>query len=1556
MSMINELTREEILMIEMLTYLDEDVANAAKDGKNETKVKFYKINEEHKNRTIGEILETFDDGAIANLQSHSENICGADLNGQEWADIIRYIKNSESLSNLTLVDMYIDENPYHLATDENGKEYPYPLGLCFDDGENALVAFKGTTGPTEWKDNADAAVVVETDTQKAAYDFVDKVANTYSNITVTGHSKGANKAMYSTIRCGNVERCVCFDGEGFSDKFISAYSSEIISRASKITNISLSSDFVHILLTQIPGSNQLYVRGYGVKGAGENHSPNSFFKTNGNYDRLNDLIEGIEKESYGALDYFGALKLAYARYGEEHINEYLKGDLVLKYTSLTDISPVFEYEDEREEVKKLHELAQYLVSHGQESERIIEYVGNILPSLVVGFNLNFSEAKPEDKRKAILSDETALVKLVGRVLCFITENDLNVSYISDLLEAFNIEGIGFWKSIFLSIGLNNLTEDHYDQDGFVKWAAWKFKVDDSLGKYISKSKFESLWKSIQLEYLNLKYDSIKWHDDKLFIKEINDLCKLANSDFIKSLNDINWDLSELKFIQSEEKLLEILNEKALDFGALVVLADNYYDVRFALYESYREKISGLLTQKGYTLQLGNGEDNDITVSKDKIVVYGGTGTDIIYGKSDSDNVLLGGDDKDTIYGGYSDDIIYGGSGKDIINGGDGNDTLYGESGDDTYIFSKEIYGNSINHGVSDDHDIVFDKYGDNSVYFKNVPTDLDSFMNVISFEKNGKDLVIKAKQTGASMTLKQFYDHNQNFDFVIDGISDRYIIDENMNFKKKPSSGGGSNNPIGGIIDSIIHDFPTDFDTAGKTQPPRDPLIIDLNGDGVNTTTVEDGVHFDIDNNGFAEKTAWIDTIDGFLVYNRDENPRVTNGSELFSDQVIFPDGNKSTDGFEVLSSFNTYTEDENDIEKDGWINEHDAEFDELRVWIDKNHDGITWMPAEGQEEDPELKELYTLDELGITSISTKYRIISSEDDENKKIEADVIMNGKKTTISEHWFEASSFDTQELHTEGIDNDLTSFGSLHSISYALENDKYGYLSQLINSFRRSDDYIEKRVLSKKILYYISGAENIPSNSRGEFIDARDLHVIETIMGVDKFVGADGSNNPNTNAATILRDMFEKFEELYFNILNQDSSISNTIELISVTLDENGAVALDMEEIERLVSDLTDTKGSSDDLICSICSLLKVFDTAHKTTYLSQFISLHPESAETIDNFNNKKIILGTEYKDELNGTTEGELFWADDDNDIINASSGNDIIYGGDGNDTLYGEDGNDVLCGGEGNDTLNGGAGNDTYYIEANHGNDIIRDKEGDNKIIFADGLSMDDYDMSIDARKGFVLTHKETEETIGLRDFITNPLDYDFISGNESITDNIGGGNREIFNGTAEDDVIEGGDGFNIFYVGAGDDVLNGGKDMDFMYGGDGNDTLNGRNGLNVLFGEGGDDTLYAGDDGSYLSGGDGNDMIYGGGGADVLDGGKGDDYLQGDHGDNTYIYGKNYGNDVINASSDNNTILIKDYTTRDMKLSRNIHNDLIMRFGGNDRKRQPHPAPPKNKMSRGT
>lgn len=260
-----------------------------------------------------------------------------------------------------------------------------------------------------------------------------------------------------------------------------------------------------------------------------------------------------------------------------------------------------------------------------------------------------------------------------------------------------------------------------------------------------------------------------------------------------------------------------------------------------------------------------------------------------------------------------------------------------------------------------------------------------------------------------------------------------------------------------------------------------------------------------------------------------------------------------------------------------------------------------------------------------------------------------------------------------------------------------------------------------------------------------------------------------------------------------------------------------------------------------------------------------------------------------------------------------------------------------MIFGGTGDDTMNGGDGNDSYYIDANHGNDVIRDTKGENKLYFTDGLSVEDYEASINAKLGFVLTNKETGETVSLPDFLTNPLNYNFnFEGGSDTEESIT--NREVFEGTAADDYLETGDGFNISYGGDGDDTLAGGKDIDFMYGGNGDDLVLGRNGVNVLFGEEGNDTIYDGDHGSYLNGGNGDDMLYGGGGADVLDGGAGNDYLQADHGNDTYIFGKGYDTDTIHASSDVNTIVIKGYDASSMINTRNAHNDLIIHFGSED------------------
>ena len=44
------------------------------------------------------------------------------------------------------------------------------------------------------------------------------------------------------------------------------------------------------------------------------------------------------------------------------------------------------------------------------------------------------------------------------------------------------------------------------------------------------------------------------------------------------------------------------------------------------------------------------------------------------------------------------------------------------------------------------------------------------------------------------------------------------------------------------------------------------PIILDLNGDGIATTSLKNGVYFDHDGNGLSEQTAWVNGQDGLLV------------------------------------------------------------------------------------------------------------------------------------------------------------------------------------------------------------------------------------------------------------------------------------------------------------------------------------------------------------------------------------------------------------------------------------------------------------------------------------------------------------------------------------------------------------------------------------------------------------------------------------------------------------------------------------------------------------------
>ena len=551
-------------------------------------------------------------------------------------------------------------------------------------------------------------------------------------------------------------------------------------------------------------------------------------------------------------------------------------------------------------------------------------------------------------------------------------------------------------------------------------------------------------------------------------------------------------------------------------------------------------------------------------------------------------------------------------------------------------------------------------------------------------------------------------------------------------------------------IDEVIkeiHGESDDYDKAGKAQPPRDPLIIDLGETGIELRSLEHGVNFDLDNNGFAEKTAWIGTEDGFLALDRNGNGSIDNGGELFGDQVILKDGSKSESGFEALAEL--------DDNGDGVIDHNDTVWNDLRVWIDANHNGIS-----------DSGELKTLNELGVVNISLDVTKEENVDTATGTMEAEFAMvtfaDGTERKISEFWFPVNTSDTTQTGGDG--EIVETKGNVPDITLAIEADKTGTLAVLYKKYCLSEDFVEKRFLSKQILYFITDSTDISPNSRGGNIDARDLHVIETFMGRE-LVGV-GGTNPNSNAANILKKLYISLENIFFSDLNVESQDSFYINMIFVSEDEQGNKIVDFTFLNAILEMEIATGENVEGNLYSIGSYLSLFDEAYDTNAFSEFSTYYkavsPQYADILELSKSGTTYLATNDNDTYRGTGNNDFIFGLDGNDILNGASGIDIIHGnngndqisgGVGNDMLYGDSGNDTLDGGTGNDTLKGGYGDDTYIFAKGYGNDTIIDSDGLNTLRFK-GIKPSDILVNGTDEYDATITIKGTNDTLVIKDF----------------------------------------------------------------------------------------------------------------------------------------------------------------------------------------------------------
>jgi len=183
----------------------------------------------------------------------------------------------------------------------------------------------------------------------------------------------------------------------------------------------------------------------------------------------------------------------------------------------------------------------------------------------------------------------------------------------------------------------------------------------------------------------------------------------------------------------------------------------------------------------------------------------------------------------------------------------------------------------------------------------------------------------------------------------------------------------------------------TQFDALSMDQimglGSNTPLVLDLNGDGVRTLGINAGVQFDLNANGTKEHVGWVSSEDGLLAIDLNGNKTIDNGSELFGDSTLMPNGQKATDGFQALRAF--------DSNNDGVINSSDKIYAELKVWKDLNSNGIT-----------DDGELNSIEALGVESINLAATTVSKVDNNNaiNLTSTAVSKAGVSSEVSDVWF------------------------------------------------------------------------------------------------------------------------------------------------------------------------------------------------------------------------------------------------------------------------------------------------------------------------------------------------------------------------------------------------------------------------------------------------------------------------------------------------------------------------------------------------------------------------
>ncbi len=651
----------------------------------------------------------------------------------------------------------------------------------------------------------------------------------------------------------------------------------------------------------------------------------------------------------------------------------------------------------------------------------------------------------------------------------------------------------------------------------------------------------------------------------------------------------------------------------------------------------------------------------------------------------------------------------------------------------------------------------------------------------------------------------------------------------------------------------IMPDVNLGFNGALNWVPRRDPLTLDLDGDGVETLPADGQVLFDHDGDGVKQGTGWVAPDDGMLVLDRNANGTIDNGGELFGDNTIKNDGSTALNGFDALSDL--------DSNGDGRIDSNDDQFADLRIWRDLNSDGIS-----------QANELKTLGETGVAAINLDSEASTMDVGSGNVANAVGTFEWSDNTVGSVLSSAASLDlasnpfyreftnTIEVPEELLDlPTMTGSGAVRDLLEAA-----ALSPGLANTLRQYSEAQSKQEQMSLIDTLIEDWSN--SADFDDFVER--LNELKT--GATDFLGNyDPEAGRDIKFFVDYDDYYYGADELDVGRFPDDETIE-TLAKIRVLEIFNGTEFFDFD----FSSDQDDSTTEEDDVNVDI-----TLKSGRNSSSFSRTSSGGSGAADLFVSITNEDFTFSSNQIDLISNAY-----------DALKESIYQALLF-----QTRLKPYTDAVTL----KPSQNGGV-----QLDFDGLNLLIEQNVSADKVAgVTDLVELMKYRGSSYMRFGWTVDTSQIKDSLST--LTTEEIAQLSENGIEYITDGSGTtGDSTTTSFTVDGDAgtsIVGGDGVDLLFGAGGDDQIHGAANVDYLFGEGGSDSLNGESGNDFLDGGTGDDALYGGDGNDALWGGTGGDALYGGYGNDDLSGGAGDDYLSGDDGNDTYRFGYGDGNDAV-------------------------------------------------------